>query len=215
MAEVKQNIVKCPNNHYYDANRYKSCPFCSGEMGTFLPTSDPYGGMTVPPTGGVYQGGGVTVSPTGGVDYMGSGLTVPPETIQGSDIGHTQFVDDSTPAGSLAPVVGWLVAVSGPCRGTDYRIHTGYNYIGRERGDIVINGDMGISGEKDSVIAYSPQDKRFYIGHEQGKNLISVNNGPVIGGSTELHLYDRIVIGNTKLVFVPLCGDGFSWGDAE
>lgn len=44
----------------------------------------------------------------------------------------TQFVDNSTPSGVPMPVVGWLVVIEGLCRGTDYRIHTGYNYIGRE-----------------------------------------------------------------------------------
>ena len=125
----------------------------------------------------------------------------------------TQFVDSSTPVGAPAPVTGWLVAVEGPCRGTDYRIHTGYNYIGREAGDIRIQGDNTISAEKDANVTYVPQTRRFYIAHELGKNVLLVNDLPVIGGSTELHNYDVITIGTTKLMFVGLCGEKFSWGD--
>lgn len=203
MAEVKQKIVSCPNHHFYDANKYKSCPFCAEGTGAFSPTVDPYGGAagSSAPAGG-YQGG----------------ITLPPEEMEsgsGSKMGKTEFVDDHTPTGTPSPVVGWLVSLAGPCRGTDYRIHTGYNYIGREYGDIVINGDQAISAEKDSALAYVPELKRFYIAHEQGKNILMVNDVPVMGGSTELHMYDRIKIGNTQLMFIPLCGEQFSWGDVE
>ena len=64
---------------------------------------------------------------------------------------------------------GWLVAVEGPCRGTDYRIHTGYNYIGREAGDICIRGDSTISAQRDANVTYVPQTREFYIAHELAK----------------------------------------------
>lgn len=102
----------------------------------------------------------------------------------------TQFVDNSTPAGAPMPVVGWLVAIEGLCRGTDYRIHTGYNYIGRETGDISIHGDNTISAERDANVIYVPQIKKYFIVHELGKNVLLVNDMPVIGGSVEFHNYD-------------------------
>ncbi len=210
MAEVKQKIISCPNHHFYDANKYQSCPYCAGSAGSFQPTADPYGGATVPPTDNDL--------PAADIGYQG-GYTMPPEMMEnpasGSKMSRTVFVDDSTPTGVPSPVVGWLVALAGPCRGTDYRLHTGYNYIGREYGDVVINGDMAISADKDSAIAYVAKLKRFYIAHEQGKNVLMVNDVPVMGGSTELHSHDRITIGNTQLIFIALCGDEFSWSDAE
>lgn len=219
MAEVKQKIISCPNHHFYDANKYQSCPYCAGGTGNFQPTIDPYSGSAV---GGTAVGG-ATVPPTVGtvpgadVGYQG-GPTMPPEMMENPAAGkmsQTVFVDDSTPTGVPSPVVGWLVSLAGPCRGTDYRIHTGYNYIGREYGDVVINGDMAISADKDSAIAYVAKLKRFYIAHEQGKNVLMVNDVPVMGGSTELHSHDRITIGNTQLIFIALCGEEFSWSDAE
>ena len=96
-------------------------------------------------------------------------------------------------------------------RGTDYRIHTGYNYIGRERSDIVIRGDATVSAEKDANVTYVSQTRRFYIAHEQGKNVLLVNDLPVIGGNTELNSYDVITVGSTKLLFLALCGERFSW----
>ena len=60
-----------------------------------------------------------------------------------------------------------------------------------------------------------PQTNRFYIAHEQGKNVLLVNDIPAIGGGSELHSYDRITIGSTQLVFVAFCGEHFSWSGEQ
>ncbi|MCC8150445.1 MAG: hypothetical protein LIO96_03045 [Lachnospiraceae bacterium] len=64
----------------------------------------------------------------------------------------------------INPVSGWLVCVDGPAKGCDYRIHGGYNYIGREIGDICIPGDQKISREKHAVVAYDERDRLFFCG---------------------------------------------------
>lgn len=206
MAEIRQKIISCPKGHYYDANRYTACPYC--ETGSFSPTVDPFADApsSVGGFGGIGGGGAVTgnFSPTEAPEIKNRAA---------ESMSKTQFVDSSTPSGAPTPVVGWLVAVEGPCRGTDYRIHTGYNYIGREVGDICIHGDNTISAEKDANVTYVPQTRKFYIAHELGKNVLLVNNLPVIGGGMELCNYDLITIGTTKLMFVGLCGERFSWGD--
>lgn len=201
MAEILQKIISCPKGHYYDANQYDRCPLCAS--GTFPETEDPFSPG---------NGGGDRPREQPGRNFSNTIDPLTP-TNPGNNMGKTQFVNVDAPAGAPAPVVGWLVAVDGPCRGTDYRIHTGYNYIGRETGDIRIRGDAAISAEKDANVTYVPQTKRFYIAHELGKNVLLVNDLPVIGGGVELHNYDRITIGNTKLLFVGLCGEQFSWAD--
>ena len=45
-----------------------------------------------------------------------------------------------------------------------------------------------------------------------GKNVLLVNDRPVIGGSMKLENYDIVTIGSTKLMFVGLCGKDFNWG---
>lgn len=211
MAEIRQKIISCAQGHYYDANRYASCPYCSS--GGFTPTEDPFSKAS----GAI--GKTMDIDPIYSPDTRGREYyekverTSPPYPDGGASdqMGKTQFVDTSTPAGVPAPVVGWLVAVSGPSRGTDYRIHAGYNYIGRERGDICIRGDNTISAEKDANVTYVPQTRQFFIAHEQGKNVLLVNDLPVIGGGMQLHNFDRITVGSTQLVFVGLCGEQFTW----
>lgn len=224
MAEIRQKIISCPEGHYYDANRYTSCPYCSS--GGFSPTIDPFSQGDAPPAntsspgptavpGGFGYGSGRGTEAAASVNYGNFAPTEAPpvKSRVAESMSKTQFVDSSTPAGKAAPVVGWLTAITGSCRGTDYRIHTGYNYIGREAGDICIRGDNTISAEKDANVTYVPQTKKFYIAHELGKNVLLVNNLPVIGGSIELNTHDVITIGTTKLIFVALCGEKFSWGD--
>ena len=215
MAEIRQKIISCPKGHYYDANRYESCPYCSS--GSFSPTVDPVANNVgdSPDYGGI----GKTTDVGGEDTYEQYGNFGPTEIPQAKkraaqSMSKTQFVDTSTPAGAPVPVVGWLVAVEGPCRGTDYRIHTGYNYIGREDGDICIHGDNTISAEKDANVTYVPQTRKFYIAHEQGKNVLLVNDMPVIGGGMEIHSFDLITIGTTKLMFIGMCGEKFTWGEA-
>lgn len=210
MAEIRQKIISCSKGHYYDANRYESCPYCSS--GGFSPTVDPFAENAEYGAIGKTVGNSQTVEEE---NYGSFDTTQAPQVKArvAESMSKTQFVDSSTPAGAPVPVVGWLVAVEGSCRGTDYRIHTGYNYIGREAGDICIRGDNTISAEKDANVTFVPQTKKFYIAHEQGKNVLLVNDLPVIGGSVELHNYDMVTIGTTKLMFVGLCGEKFSWGD--
>lgn len=248
MPEIQQKIISCPRKlHYYDANKYQSCPYCNGSA-SFSPTIDPFGGngadWNTPgntsgnfgPTADPFSGGyGNSTVPNGTVPFgTGNfGATVDPygnnpgglgsftgtQPAQYNErpekMGKTEFVDQSTPAGAPTPVVGWLVAIEGPCRGTDYRIHTGYNFIGRESGDIRIHGDYTISAEKDSVVTFVPQTSRFYMAHETGKNVLLVNDVPVLGGGIELHDYDVVTIGTTKLIFIRFCGEHFSWSDKE
>lgn len=200
----------------------------TGNQGGFTPTVDPLSGGAVSGNTGAFskttdpnQSGGSTGAFDKTVDPNQGGYShwkVPGfngGTGQNPHMSVTQVAGGGAPVGAPQPVVGWLVAVEGPCRGTDYRIHTGYNYIGREYGDICIRGDMTISAEKDASVTYVPQTNRFYIAHEQGKNPLLVNDAPVLGGGAELHNYDRITVGSTLLLFVGLCGEQFSWTEKK
>ena len=60
MAEIRQKIISCSQGHYYDANRYDSCPYCNS--GSFSPTVDPF----------AHQAQGV--SPTVGLEWAGAPL---------------------------------------------------------------------------------------------------------------------------------------------
>ena len=112
---------------------------------------------------------------------------------------------------SFNPVTGWLVCIKGSNKGTDYRIRSQYNYIGRAKHmDICISGDEFISSEKAAILAYDDMERKFFIAPGMGHNLIRLNDKMVIG-SEMLKAYDIITVGKTKLLFIPLCGEQFDW----
>lgn len=111
----------------------------------------------------------------------------------------------------MLPVVGWLVCIDGPSKGRDYRIHSQNNFIGRSRSmDICIEGDNTISSERSAVLSYDDMNRIFYFAPGQSLNLVRLN-GNALMMPMELHAYDELTIGKTKLLFVPLCGERFDW----
>lgn len=113
------------------------------------------------------------------------------------------------------PVVGWLACVAGPSRGKSYTVRGGVNSIGRsERMDIVITGDLKISGENHAKISYSDKHNRFNLLPGEGRNIVYLNDEEVFT-PMPLHAYDLIDFGETKLLFVPLCGEKFTWEDKD
>ena len=113
------------------------------------------------------------------------------------------------------PVVGWLACVEGPSRGKSYTIRGGVNAIGRsERMDIVITGDLKISSENHAKISYSDKHNRFNLLPGEGRNIVYLNDEEVFT-PMPLNAYDLIDFGETKLLFVPLCGERFTWKTEE
>ena len=203
-----------------------------GGVGPTEPVSGGYGGVgPTEPVGSGYGGVGPTepvgmgaIQPTEpvGMNYGGIGPTFPVENPgftsgdfvsgQGSvqDYGPTQPVWQNGVAG-FNPVVGWLVCTEGPNRGADYRIHSGYNYIGRaQHMNICIPNDSHISHDRHALVGYDPESHMFFFAPSNGSNIVRVNGEPVIN-SVKLNAYDTLTVGTTKLIFIPLCSDHFSW----
>lgn len=154
--------------------------------------------------------------------FRGSDYTTPlNDDLSGGFAYTTPIVEDYDVTRSISqrddpdfiPVVGWLVAVSGPSKGSDFKIRSGYNYIGRDNTmDICIPGDMELSRKKAAVIGYDSVERLFLLGPSEGKNFVRVN-GKVVIGQTEIKSFDRLKIGSTEMVFIALCGERFGWDE--
>lgn len=112
------------------------------------------------------------------------------------------------------PVVGWLVVISGPGKGSSHELGYGMNSIGRSADDrISINfGDDQISRFGHAQLTYDPKGRTFYIQHGGGTNLTYLGKDPVLQPAV-LKGGETIGIGETVLKFVPLCGPKFEWQD--
>lgn len=189
------NMVKCSQcNKFYNADVDAVCPHCGGTGNASLEAA----------------------RPTEPVNLSAAGKTEPVQARSGSyqsdndsDKGRTKAVVHEKLG--IDPVVGWLTAINGSEKGRDYRIHSDNNYLGRsDKMDIVIKGDETISRENHANITYDDREKVFYVTPGDGRSIVRLN-GKALLMTSELKAYDKIEVGMTKLVFIPLCGEQFDW----
>jgi hypothetical protein len=128
------------------------------------------------------------------------------------DSGHDELVVAGWDGNPFAGyVVGWLVCVSGPDRGRDYPIRPGANSIGRAPTmDIRIAGDNGVSRDRHAIISYSAGGNEFRVEPVASTHCVYLNDDEVTEPSL-MNSYDRLQLGQTELIFVPLCHEGFRW----
>lgn len=217
-------MVRCPaGEHFYDNELHKECPYCLDE--NYVPSQSGGGGgrktelnpgMGESTPQGAQPGRKTEIIPGG--SSAGSSAAGKPSGAKTVMISPSSGKSDegSAPADSggqeFNPMVGWLVIVEGPGKGNDLKIYNGFNTIGRGSGNrIVLNfGDMTVTENKHASLLYDHEENKFFVAHNEGKALTKVN-GKLVAGLTELASYDRIKIGETIAMFVPLCGDNFTW----
>ncbi|MBV9991153.1 MAG: FHA domain-containing protein [Alphaproteobacteria bacterium] len=193
---------RCNNNHYYE-DSYPRCPYC--------PVVDPSTiNKTVanPRPGETRTEAANTQAAPGG----GNGSSPPPQG-QRRQPGDGKTIPMMIKTTRIDPVVGWLICVKGSNKGRDYRLLTGRNNVGRAPDmDVLIEGDETISRERQCEVVYSMRSKAFHVVPGTGRNLIELNNEEVLERRA-LQPYDRIGIGQSVFMFIPLCGDKFDWDE--
>lgn len=206
----------CSAGHVYDADQFASCPYCNrntraiqfGAGGGYTPTAAPGGyGNTAAPGG--YD---AAIPPTGGRDAT-IGATVMPEAIRR----RMEQERDNRTVGEFKrrlgyePVVGWLVCVEGPEVGKDYRLYGRINTIGRaEDNDVVLAQEHTVSQKNHVRLAYDAKHNNYQLIPGDGSNVTYLNDEPLYVPQ-RLNAYDVLEMGETKLIFVPLCNDRFRW----
>ena len=198
--------IRCERGeHIYDSEKYSSCPFCRqvGEgiaptVDVKVPTSDAmanwHDGKNPPPIPGGQATEGMPLS--GGA---------------GKTIGF--FAAPESKDKIFDPVVGWVVVISTVNRGQDYRLRAGYNMVGRDtKSDIFIDFDSKISRQEHAAVIYDPKNSSFFVQHMKGHNATYLN-GTILLQPAILKPYDVITIGDTQLLFIPLCGSQFHWDE--
>ncbi|MBF0423001.1 MAG: FHA domain-containing protein [Magnetococcales bacterium] len=111
------------------------------------------------------------------------------------------------------PVVGWLVIVDGPGKGSSHALGYQQNHIGRTSGRVILDfGDRKMSNSNHAVVTYDPKSRRWYIKGGDSINLTYLDGEPVLE-TKELLEGQKIGMGDTELVFVPFCGSEFDWQD--
>ncbi|TDX58980.1 FHA domain-containing protein [Orenia marismortui] len=177
-------MERCANGHLYNPKKYKECPYCDEVVLENNQSSKP---------------------------------KRKPKRQKSSTISDTNqngvktlaYWDDQD---GINPVVGWLVCIDGVERGKDYKIVSEKNFIGRsEEMHINIVGDNNISRRNHAVISYNPKQRNFIIIPGAETTGIIYVNEEAVYSPTELSPYDVIEMGESKFIFIPLCGQHFEW----
>ena len=217
----------CPKGHAYDSS-LPACPFCppiQGGVGSTTPINNQQGGYQsggVGPTTpvnnqqGGYQGGGV--GPTTPVTNQHGGY--PGGNVRPTTSGETTFTDElisqinNSPiqqptSEHIRPVVGWLVCVQGPDIGKDFRLHSDFNHVGRDKYQDVCLSDRTVSREHFTV-SYDIVNNHYFAEMDKGRTMVYIN-GYSLGGRALLKKGDQIKVGETLLVFIPLEQKDVKW----
>ena len=162
------------------------------------------------PTTPIGQGGGQPGVP--------EGRTAPinrPGGSSGEQATVAYGMKDKADERRVDPIVGWLVCVEGPDRGRDFRIKPEKNFIGRSTAmDICISGDPRISRDNHAVVAFEPRNIEFRLYAGDARGLVYLN-GNMVDAPVVLSAFDNIELGDSKLLFVPFCGERFRWPEKQ
>lgn len=110
------------------------------------------------------------------------------------------------------PPVGYLICTKGDDYGTGFLLKSGNNTIGRSASMDVVVMDMKVSREKQAFVMYEPHKREFYVKPGEGSGLCYFN-GDVVLGPMKMNAYDKIGVGDTELMLIPVCTQEFSWDD--
>lgn len=111
-------------------------------------------------------------------------------------------------------VTGWLVCVEGPEKGRDYRLHHGFNRIGRDPGmQIQIADDPAITRKNHCSIVYDDKSNQFSLVPSTG--AITYYKSSLLTKAEILQMGDLIEIGNSTFEFIPFCRKGRVWKKEE
>lgn len=110
----------------------------------------------------------------------------------------------------VQPVTGWLVAMTGPHKGQDFRLIKERNFIGRaEDNQVCLREDESVSRQRHCSVIYDPRSCSFVA--LAGESTATALNGEPLSTSANLRDGDVLSLGETKLCFVSFCREGRNW----
>ena len=204
-------ILRCKNGHYYDDERFVTCPHC---------------GVQIPETANVEHS--MQDQKTIKMDLqmleeeIDLGLLAPFEERTLRAVALCETVNK---AANKAYTVGWLVCINGPkdalTNKCSFELKSGFNWIRRLRDlddlfsdiDNCRIDDEKVSREKHCAVVYEPVNKQFFLVPGTG-NLV-YRNEVMVNGVCELKNGDQFQVGDSVLELIVFCREGHSWEDFE
>lgn len=203
----------CPKGHFYDADKYASCPYCvpqdEAEAVTEAVKTEDFSQPAAVKAQEVQPSPVPVSKPNKPAAFVNTAVNgwEEPEDDENCTVGYYAQVI------GVEPVVGWLVCIKGAYRGESFKLKSGRNFIGRAANmDIVLGADQSVSRLRHAAVVYDPKSRAFIVAAGDARELCYLN-GDVVVTSQRLQAYDVLTLGNTELMLIPLCGEKFSWDD--
>ena len=173
-------IRRCENGHYYDDEKFFRCPYC-----------------------------GINIDLEDEIDSDQD------KTVAIADINYSEDDDDRTIMAEGKEekryfVTGWLVCVDGAEKGRDYRLHMGFNRIGRSyQMDIWLEDDLAITRDNHCSVIYDDKNGQFLVKPSVG--TVTYLNGNILLSAEIIKTGDRIRVGQSTLELVAFCNGEKKW----
>lgn len=178
--EERMGIRRCENGHYYDDEKFFRCPYC-----------------------------GINIDLEDEIDSDQD------KTVAIADIKYSEDDDDRTIMAEGKEekryfVTGWLVCVDGAEKGRDYRLHMGFNRIGRSyQMDICLEDDLAITRDNHCSVIYDDKNGQFLVKPSVG--TVTYLNGNILLSAEIIKTGDRIRVGQSTLELVAFCNGEKKW----
>lgn len=213
------NLKRCNNGHFYDADKFTSCPHCNPTVSasevTIAMNPEDMAPEVKAAVNAFADEDNKTVSLQDAVSAAVSTTEKVAPAIAPVQMDDAKTVSFFSNSFGAEPVVGWLVCIEGDHYGESFQLKSGRNFIGRNTNmDIALVGDMSVSRERHAVVIYEPKAKCFIAQAGDARELFYLNDNVVLNNET-MNNYDVLSIGNEKLLFVGLCGSQFCWEDTK
>lgn len=191
-------VIRCAGGHYYDDEKFSRCPHC-----------------------GIFSNLELNNEPRQKLENDERTVAMKPESIEEYTVALKNMgnivSDDQKTIGLYSAekgndyVTGWLVCINGEEKGRDYRLHRGFNYVGRGLDmSVSIVDDLSISRQKHCAIVYDDLGNAFSLVPTAGNTVYL--NGELIMLPAQLKTGDLIQIGNSEFEFIAFCREGRVWG---
>lgn len=217
-------LIRCNNGHFYDQDKFGSCPNCNGgdsaanQLTDAFQAQPPVQERVIPqPDILTEEDATMPLDRKKAMDEISNMSNV--NSVFSEEREDDHYTVSITPGGreigtaGMKPVVGWLICLSGEHTGKDFRLVQGKNFIGRDPAmDVCLAHEKTVSRDKHALIVYEPRHHLYLIQSGESRELTYVND-QVILESRELEAMDKILIGDVNLLFVPLCSPEFNWTD--
>lgn len=208
------NLKRCNNGHFYDADKFTTCPHCNPTVSASEVTVAMDPEDMDPEIRAFADEDNMTVSLQDAVSAAVEQEAAPTAAQASAAVSDNQkTVSFYAASFGTEPTVGWLTCIEGDHYGESFPLKSGRNFIGRNPNmDVALTGDQSVSRERHAVVIYEPKAKCFIAQAGDSRELFYLNDNVVLNNEM-MKNYDILSIGNEKLIFVALCGLEFCWED--